>query len=36
MAPVVSQFLEEVTAHAQKWQSRGCARYMRRRYLLSE
>jgi len=33
MASVASQLIDEVTAHAQ---DRGCARDMRRRYLLSE
>ena len=36
MASVVCQLIEEVTAHAQSGQSRGCARDMRRRDLLSE
>jgi len=35
MASVASQFIEEVTAHAQS-ESRECARDMYRWYLLSE
>ena len=36
MAPVASQLIEEVTAHAQSDSVEDALRDMRRRYLLSE